>query len=164
MNSAPATDIRARLGADRVLEPVGALPQPALRLDASGPVRPHELELEVDRLCLDSTSHRNVRERSGGDPAAMAARILEIVAERGKMHNPETESGGVLLGTLAAAGDAYDDPPAPGERIVSLGSLTMTPLRLERGRPPRPRARRRSRSRAPPTSPAAPPGRRCRRT
>jgi L-erythro-3,5-diaminohexanoate dehydrogenase len=125
-------DIAARVGADRVLEPAGALPQPAERLDAGAPLRPHEIEIAVDRLCLDSTSHRNLRERSGGDAAAMAQRILAITEQRGKMHNPETRSGGILLGTVTAAGDAFADPPAAGTRIVSLASLTLTPLRLDR--------------------------------
>ncbi len=125
------SDIREQLGADRVLEPRGVLPQPAARLDAAGPVRPHELEVAVETLCLDSTSHRQIRESAGGDPARMATRIESIVATRGKMHNPETDSGGVLFGTVAAAGSRYPDPPAAGERIVSLGSLTLTPLRLE---------------------------------
>ncbi len=131
MNSQTSLDIRAQLGADRVLEPLGALPQPAARLDAAGPVRPHEIEVAVETLCLDSTSHRQIREAEGGDPKAMAARIEAIVAARGKMHNPDTDSGGVLLGTVAATGSAYPEPPAIGERIVSLGSLTLTPLRLE---------------------------------
>ena len=67
-----AVDISAQLGADRVLDPPGSLPQPAERLDPSGPVRPHELELAVERLCLDSTSFRNLRERAGGDPDLIA--------------------------------------------------------------------------------------------
>lgn len=131
MNSLAAPNIREQLGADRVVEPRGSLPQPAEQLDASGPVRPHEIEVAVQTLCLDSTSHRQIREHAGGDPARMAARIEEIVAARGKMHNPVTDSGGVLLGTVAAAGSAYPEPPAAGTAIVSLGSLTLTPLRLE---------------------------------
>ncbi len=125
------SDMGERLGADRVLAPLGALPQPAERLDTSGPVRPYEVEVDVERLCLDSTSFRNLREGAEGDPGRMGARILEIVAERGKMHNPETDSGGILLGTTAAVGDRYTSPPAIGERIVTLGSLTLTPLRLD---------------------------------
>jgi L-erythro-3,5-diaminohexanoate dehydrogenase len=123
--------IRQRLGADRVVRPRGALPQPAERLDASGPVRPGEVEVAVERLCLDSTSHRNIRERAGGDPERMIARILEIVAARGKMHNPETDSGGILLGTVTAVGEGHPSPPAVGERIATLGSLTLTPLWLD---------------------------------
>ena len=97
------------LGVDRVLEPSGAFPQPAERLDASAPVRAREFELAVDRLCLDATSFENVRSGAGGDPARMAERVLEIVAARGKMHNPETDSGGVALGhpgRVAAGGQA----------------------------------------------------------
>jgi len=131
MNSLSHIDIREQLGADRVVEPRGALPQPAAHLDPSGPVRPHEIEVAVEGLRLDSTSHRQIREAAGGDPRQMAARIEEIVAARGKMHNPETDSGGVLFGTVAAVGADYPGPPGVDERIVSLGSLTLTPLRLE---------------------------------
>jgi L-erythro-3,5-diaminohexanoate dehydrogenase len=131
LSAAPPHELAARLGADRVLAPAGALPQPAERLDPSAPVRPFEFEVAVERLCLDSTSLRNIRERSDGDPGRMAARILEIVAARGKMHNPETGSGGVLLGTVSAVGDRFADPPEVGDRIVTLASLTMTALRLD---------------------------------
>jgi L-erythro-3,5-diaminohexanoate dehydrogenase len=131
MKNGPGGETAQRLGTGRVVEPLGALPQPAERLDASGPVRPHELEVAVERLCLDSTSHSSLREHARGDADAMAERILAIVRERGKMHNPDTDSGGILLGTVAAVGPGFDSPPAVGERIVTLGSLTLTPLRLE---------------------------------
>lgn len=124
-------EINELVGAERVVEPAGALPQPAWRLDPGGPVGAHEIEIAVERLCLDSTSHRNIREAAGADPVAMADRILEIVAERGKMHNPVTGSGGVLVGTVTAAGNAYADPPAPGDRIVGLASLSLTPLAID---------------------------------
>src|SRR5918997_2020270 len=126
-----AVDMKRQLGADRVLAPAGALPQPAERLDASGPVRRYELEVAVERLCLDSTSFRNIRERAGGEPDRMAARIVEIVEARGKMHNPETDSGGVALGTVTEVGERYGAPPQVGQRIVTLASLTLTPLRLD---------------------------------
>jgi len=131
MKEENVSEIGRRLGADRVLEPHGVLPQPAERLDATGPVRPFEIEVSVERLGLDSTSHRRIREEAGGDPVSMASRIEEIVAARGKMHNPDTDSGGILTGTVAAVGDRYTDPPGAGEAIVSLGSLTLTPLRLD---------------------------------
>jgi L-erythro-3,5-diaminohexanoate dehydrogenase len=103
-------------------------------------VRPFELEIAVERLCLDSTSYRGIAERSDGDPDRMAERITHIVEARGKMHNPHTGSGGVLLGTVAAIGERYESPPAVGERIVTLASLTLIPLRLDVVTEPDPRS------------------------
>ena len=102
-----AADLSQQLGADRVVAPPGSLPQRAERLDSSAG-RPGRTSSRstVERLCLDSTSHRNIREAAGGDPERMAARIMEIVAERGKLHNPETDSGGVLLGTSPRSASA----------------------------------------------------------
>lgn len=131
MKTGAAVEITQGLGADRVLEPSGSLPQSAELLDPSAPVRPHELELSVQRICLDSTSHREIRNRAGGDPGPMAARILEIVASRGKLHNPETDSGGILSGTVTAVGERFSSPPEAGAQVATLGSLTLTPLRLE---------------------------------
>lgn len=61
----------------------------------------------------------------------MGERIAAVVAERGKMHNPATDSGGVLLGTVSAVGEDFPDPPRAGERVVTLASLTLTPLRID---------------------------------
>src|SRR3954447_17259115 len=119
MHLAATNNLRLQVGADRVLEPAASLPQPARRLDPSGPVRPDELELAVERLCLDSTSFRNLRDHAGGRPPGIARRIEAIVGDRGKMHNPETDSGGVLVGRVTAVGERYADPPAVGDRIVS---------------------------------------------
>ncbi len=124
-------EMREQLGVDRVVDPPGSLPQTAERLDATEPVRPHEVEVAVERLCLDSTSHRNLHRRCGGDPERMAVRILEIVATRGKMHNPDTDSGGILMGTVAAVGERLESPPVIGAAIATLASLTLTPLRLD---------------------------------
>jgi L-erythro-3,5-diaminohexanoate dehydrogenase len=126
-----AVEISEQLGAGRVLEPAGALPQRARLLDAMPPLRGSEFQVAVERLCLDSTSFRQIREAAGADPDAMARRIEAIVADRGKMHNPETDSGGVLLGTVGAIGESVHAPPRLGQRIVTLGSLTLTPLRLD---------------------------------
>jgi L-erythro-3,5-diaminohexanoate dehydrogenase len=119
------------LGTKRVLEPDGALPQAALRLDATLPMQPYEMELDVDVLCVDSTSFRQLVESNDRDPVAIGDAIMRIVAERGKMHNPVTGSGGVLAGTVRAVGEVFRDPPTVGSRIVSLASMTIVPLRLD---------------------------------
>ena len=120
------------LGTARVLEPPGALPQGALRLDSALPVQPYEVELAVDMLAVDSTSFRQLVESNDRDAGRVGEAILRIVAERGKMQNPVTGSGGILTGTVAGVGDSYPDPPEVGARVIALASLTLTPLRLEK--------------------------------
>ena len=118
-------------GAGRVVEPKGSLPQAARRLDSTIPMQPFEMEVEVDTLCLDSTSFRQLVEASERDPERVGQMITEIVGTRGKMDNPVTGSGGILTGTVRAVGAQYPHPPKIGERIVPLSSLTLTPLRLD---------------------------------
>ncbi|MHB1929632.1 MAG: L-erythro-3,5-diaminohexanoate dehydrogenase, partial [Acidimicrobiales bacterium] len=79
---------------------------------------------------LDATSFRQLV-AAHREPEAVAAAMRKIVAARGKMHNPATSSGGVLVGRLTRTGAARDDGLAVGERVVPLASLIATPLRLD---------------------------------
>jgi L-erythro-3,5-diaminohexanoate dehydrogenase len=120
------------LGVERALEPAGALPHIAHRLDASAPANDYEAELAVEALNVDATSYRAIRERCDGDAARMAATIAEVVADRGKLQNPWTGSGGILVGTVARVGaEHWDGDLRPGERVVPLASLIAIPLRLD---------------------------------
>jgi L-erythro-3,5-diaminohexanoate dehydrogenase len=121
-------------GLDRVLEPAGAFPQPAWRLDADPHAGPGEVVVDVERLNLDSASFHQLSQQAGGDADAVAAEILRIVSQRGKMHNPVTGSGGMLVGTVLEVGAAVSAARdvRPGQRIASLISLTLTPLALSR--------------------------------
>jgi L-erythro-3,5-diaminohexanoate dehydrogenase len=97
-----------RYGAHRVLEPKGALPQAALRLDNDfSRLFDTEINLAVDRLNLDAASFRQMLEASGDDLDGVARLVRETVAARGKQHNPVTGSGGMLLGTVAIASPAW---------------------------------------------------------
>ncbi len=116
-------------GLHRVVDPVGVLPQQAERLNAD-PVPGHdEVIVDVERLNLDAASFRQLREQHGSGEAVRAA-VLAIVERRGKMHNPVTGSGGMLLGTVREAGPGSPLGLKPGDRIATLVSLTLTPLRI----------------------------------
>lgn len=129
------TDIgdAARLGIHRSLEPPGALPHIARRLDAALEANEYEVELAVEMLAVDATSFADIRRRGGGDAEAMASIIAGIVAEHGKLQNPATGSGGVALGLVTAVGEAraLDDELTPGELVVPLASLIALPLELD---------------------------------
>ena len=116
------------LGLHRVSEPSGVLPQAAWRLDPEPPIWPDEVLVSVERLNLDAASFRQLHEASGGDPAAVKAAVLGIVADRGKMQNPVTGSGGMLTGIVREAGPDSPLGLRPGDRIATLVSLSLTPL------------------------------------
>lgn len=120
-------------GLRRVLDPPGVLPQAARRLDTDPRIRPDEVRVRVERLNLDAASYRQLRTAHGGDPDAIRREVLEIVAERGKMHNPVTGSGGMLVGVVEEAGPESPLGLRRGDRIATLVSLTLTPLAITDG-------------------------------
>lgn len=118
-------------GLHRVLEPAGVLPQAARRLDTRRELWPDEVRIRVERLNLDAASFRQLETKHRGDGAAVRAEVLDIVATRGKMHNPETGSGGMLVGTVEEVGPESRLGLAVGDRVTTLVSLTLTPLVIE---------------------------------
>jgi L-erythro-3,5-diaminohexanoate dehydrogenase len=125
--------VTSPVGLHRVVEPAGVLPQAALRLDTSPQIGDDEVRVAVERLNLDAASFRQLSTKHRGDGAAIRAEVLEIVESRGKMHNPVTGSGGMLIGTVDAVGPASPLGFAVGDRVATLVSLTLTPLRLTDG-------------------------------
>ncbi len=121
------------VGLHRVLEPAGVLPQAALRLDASPQIGPDEVRVAVRRLNLDAASYRQLATKHGGDGDAIRAEVLDIIGTRGKMHNPVTGSGGMLIGTVEEVGPDSPLGLKPGDPVATLVSLTLTPLAVTDG-------------------------------
>jgi L-erythro-3,5-diaminohexanoate dehydrogenase len=117
------------VGLHRVLEPAGAsLPQAAQRLDARPELWPDEVRIAIETLNLDAASYRQLHDKHAGDGLAIRAEVLDIVATRGKMQNPVTGSGGMLIGTVEEVGPESTLGLAPGDRVATLVSLSLTPL------------------------------------
>ncbi|MEV6693712.1 zinc-binding alcohol dehydrogenase [Micromonospora sp. NPDC051196] len=112
----------------RVVEPAGVLPQAAWRLDPRPEIAANEVRIRVERLNLDAASFRQLFGKHGGDGDAVRAEVLEIISTRGKMQNPVTGSGGMLIGTVEEAGRRSPLGLKAGERVATLVSLTLTPL------------------------------------
>jgi len=130
-SSAPA--VGDPTGLHRVLEPSGVLPQAALRLDTRAELWPDEVRIRVERLNLDAASFRQLERTHHGDGDAVRAAVLDIVRTRGKMQNPETGSGGMLVGRVEEVGEASPLGLQVGARVATLVSLTLTPLVIEDG-------------------------------
>jgi len=123
-----------KYGSHRVVEPAGVLPQPATKLNNDfSVVYDNEILVDVIALNIDSASFTQIETEAGHDVEKIQARILEIVGQRGKMQNPVTGSGGMFIGKVAQVGSALQDRGLkPGDRIASLVSLSLTPLRIDR--------------------------------
>jgi L-erythro-3,5-diaminohexanoate dehydrogenase len=116
-----------------VIEPAGVLPQAATRLDAAPELWPDEVRISVERLNLDAASYRQLAEAHDHDGEAVKKAVLGIVGERGKMQNPVTGSGGMLVGVVDEVGPESPLGVKPGDRVATLVSLTLTPLRITDG-------------------------------
>lgn len=120
-------------GTHRVLEPPGALPQGAWKIDNTMAIFDNEILIDVSALNIDSASFTQIRQEAFGDETRVAEIVLGIVARRGKQHNPVTGSGGMLIGSVAQIGRAlaHRIDLEVGDRIATLVSLSLTPLRID---------------------------------
>jgi L-erythro-3,5-diaminohexanoate dehydrogenase len=126
-------DLQRGLGVHRVLEPRGSLPQSAWKLDNTPVAQAGETLVDVHALHSDSASFTQIASACQRDTQRMREHIGAIVAQRGKMHNPVTGSGGVLIGTILELDEQFATMHelAIGDTIVSLTSLSWLPLYLE---------------------------------
>jgi L-erythro-3,5-diaminohexanoate dehydrogenase len=116
----------------RASDPPGALPHLAHALDAETGAGEHEAEIDVRLLAVDATSYQEIRRRGDADPDRIAQTISEIVAERGKLQNPWTGSGGVLMGRVRDVGRLYTASDLrAGDEVMPLASLIAIPMRLD---------------------------------
>lgn len=126
--------VGCKFGSHRSLEPKGSLPQPAWKLDTNLPIYENELLVNVEVININSASFAQLLSECGQNAEAIAQKVLRITKLHGKLQNPVTGSGGMLLGTVREIGKKH---PAystlkTGDRIATLVSLTLTPLRLDR--------------------------------
>jgi L-erythro-3,5-diaminohexanoate dehydrogenase len=128
-----STHASSPVGLHRVLEPSGVLPQAAYRLDTRRELFPDEVRVRVERLNLDAASFRQLYDRHRGQGDRIRAEVAEIIRTRGKMHNPVTGSGGMLVGVVEEVGPQSRLGLAVGDHIATLVSLTLTPLVVEDG-------------------------------
>lgn len=134
MDTRQPTTPSSPVGVHRVLEPVGSsLPQAARRLDTRPQVWPDEVRIDIETLNLDAASFRQLHDKHAGDGAAIRDEVLEIIASRGKMQNPVTGSGGMLIGTVADVGPESTLGLQVGDRVATLVSLSLTPLAITDG-------------------------------
>ena len=94
-------------GLERSIEPRHALAQQAWKIDNTMTLRSDEVLIDVKIININLASFNEILDETGEDRALLCQRVLEIVRERGKLHNPVTNSGGMLYGTVVELGPSY---------------------------------------------------------
>jgi len=122
-----------KYGTHRVIQPKGVLPQPATKISNDMNIFDNEILIDVQALNIDSASFNQIEEEACHDIEKIKAKIIEIVDLRGKMQNPITGSGGMLIGRVEKIGHAIEKTTdlKLGDKISTLVSLSLTPLRID---------------------------------
>lgn len=123
-------DKLCKYGTHRVIYPLGVLPQSADKLDNNMTCMDNEILIDVKTLNIDSASFTQIKNSCNEDKEKMEEMILDIVNTKGKMQNPVTGSGGMLLGTIKEVGKDITKDVKAGDEIASLVSLSLTPLKI----------------------------------
>jgi L-erythro-3,5-diaminohexanoate dehydrogenase len=118
-----------KYGTNRVITPQGVLPQASTKIDNDMTIKANELLIDVITLNIDSASFTQIKKACNKDVSLMEEMIMGIVKERGKMQNPVTGSGGMLIGKVKEVGSLFPDQSLKvGDKIATLVSLSLTPL------------------------------------
>ena len=121
-------------GIDRVIEPKGSIPVTAWKLDNSKKIRPNEVRVSLELIDFERDNLDQLASIAGYGKAETAERIMTIIRERGKFHNPYTESSGIFTGIIEAAGKESgleSQGLKVGDRVVGLCPLAGLPMQLE---------------------------------
>lgn len=121
-------------GLNRVLQPKHVLPTSAWKLDNSREIAPEEMRISLKRLHIESTSFKQICLEANNHDEQIKEKINDIVLKRGKLHNPVTDTGGLLYGVVDEIGEKYSNKKnlKVGDEILCNTSLAGVPLYLNR--------------------------------
>lgn len=125
--------MKKECGLGRVLEPKETVPASAWKVDNSRDLRKGEARIAIKLINIEWDSFQQICSSCGYDDEKIKAKILYIIERRGKLHNPFTSTGGVLLGV---AEEAYDGQfpgkdVAGGDMVYCTSSMTGIPLYID---------------------------------
>lgn len=119
-------------GLERVLEPKDSLPVTSWKLNNGKELKSKELRVNLKRIMFERENFSQLCSTCEYDESKIKERILKIVNERGKLHNPYTESSGMFMGTIDEASEDYDMGGLKyGDNIVCMTPLAGLPIYIE---------------------------------
>ena len=121
-------------GLERVLEPKYVLPTSAWKLDNSRNIYPNEMLLSIKRIHLEGTSFKQICTEVNYNEEKIKQTIIDIVIRRGELHNPVTDTGGLIFGQVEKIGESFESQGGvkAGDEIICNASLASVPIYIEK--------------------------------
>ena len=123
-----------RFGIHRVLEPEGAVPVTSWKMDNSRELDPREARISIERIHVEKTSFQQICNQCAYDESKMIQRFTDIIEKRGKLHNPFTETGGMIYGRIEEMGSVFERERrySIGDEFLCLVTSTAIPIYIEK--------------------------------
>ena len=124
--------MKGNYGLDRVISPPQVFPAAAWELDNSRELRKGEIRIKLKRIHIEGTSFRQMWQESGRDEERLKEIIYDIILKRGKIHNPVTDTGGVLCGVIEEIHPDYENVQGldTGDEVFCNASLAGVPMMI----------------------------------
>lgn len=121
-------------GLERSLTPRWTLAPSAWELDNSRELKEGEIRIALERVHVEGTSFRQICQEAGNDEERIKEKINDIVIRRGKLHNPITDTGGLLCGVIEEIDRSYENTRGfkPGDKVICNASLAGLPMYIDR--------------------------------
>ena len=120
-------------GISRVVGANNVFPVFAWKLDNSKIIYDNEMLLKVTNIHFEESNFKQICNEAMSDPDVIKEKVLDLVETRGKLHNPYTNTGELLAGTVAKIGKNYVNAGniKVGDKVLVLCSAAMIPLHIE---------------------------------
>ncbi|MDO4744949.1 MAG: sigma 54-interacting transcriptional regulator [Bacillota bacterium] len=121
-------------GLERVIAPANVFPASAWQLDNSRTLKSGEIRVSAKKIHIEGTGFRQLCQETNNDENLIKEKIKDIVIRRGKLHNPVTDTGGLLYGIIEEIAPDYDNSKGfkVGDEVILNASLAGTPLYLDK--------------------------------
>lgn len=119
-------------GAKRVIEPKGSLPVTAWKMDNDRKLRSGEIRIAIDYITIERDSMCQLCCSTERDDEKIRQKLMKIVSERGKIHNPYTDSGAIFSGTVEEISEDCDLSGIElGDYVICLSTMTGIPVYID---------------------------------
>lgn len=112
----------------------GGLPIYAWKIDNGTHIQADEMLIRVIKIHLETGSFKQIYSEAGGNEEKIKETVMQIVEQRGKMHNPYTGTGGLFAGIVEKIGSKFENSSnlCVGDEVIVPVSTAMLPLKLNK--------------------------------